>query len=157
MNLLLLGFPVLSFASREPMAEGWIDCRYGEFSQAGPAAMLRRSKIFIVIGSKFATSSVGAKSNSDWHANRLWPRLLDGWDLVRYVAPTELAALLVRSAIKIYLLRRIERCPSTPADVLTALEAQPRERYTHERRTAQPPERQTPNAAPRTVPDTHGF
>jgi hypothetical protein len=121
-NLLLLGFPVLNFVSREAMFECWIDGGYGELDQARTEVMLRRSKIFIVVGSKFATSSVGAKSDRDRHEKRLSPQLADGRDWVRYAAPRELAALFVRSAIKIYLLRRIQLCASALLEVLTAFE-----------------------------------
>ena len=135
------------------MVECRIDGGYREFSQARTEVMLRRSKIFIVIGSKFATSSVGAKSDRDPQAKRLTPQLFDGRNRVRYAAPTELAALLVRSVIKIFLLRRIQLCASALLDVSTAFEI----KLENEPRAAQTPnaERQTPNAKRQT--DTHGL
>jgi hypothetical protein len=143
-NLLLLGFPVLNFASREATIECWIDGGYGEFSQARTEVMLRRSNIFIVIGSKFATSSVGAKSDQDRHAKRLYPEVFDGRDWVRYAAPTELAPLLVRGAIKIYLLRRIQLCASALLEVSTAFEIKLENEPRAKRRAANA-KRGTPN------------
>jgi len=141
-NLLFRGFPVLSFAFREAMIECWIHGEYGEFSQAPTGVMLRRSKISIVIGSQFATSSGGAKYNWDRLAKRLCAQLFDGRDGVRYAAPTELAALLVWRATKIYLLRRIQRCASALLGVSSAFEI----KLKNEPRA----ERQAPNAEPRT-------
>jgi len=84
--------------------------------------MLRRSKIFVGIGSKFATSSAGAKSSGRRYGKGLVSQPFNGWERFRYAAPTELAVHLVPSAIKIYLLRRIELFGSVPMDVSTAFE-----------------------------------
>jgi len=120
-NLLLLGFPVLNFASREAMLETLIHaCGYRAFSQARTKVMLRRSNIFIGIGRKFATSSVGAKSDRDRHAKRSLHQQFDGRNRVQFAAPTELAAHLARNAIKIYLLRRMELRASALLEASTA-------------------------------------